>query len=46
MIEVRSRVDQDVCVAIKGKQLRLETPVKNVTMYFDQHEQRIIVLSN
>ncbi len=46
MIEVRSRVDQDVCVAIKGKQLRLETAVKNVTMYFDQHEQRIIVLNN
>ena len=46
MIEVRSRVDQDVCVAIKGKQLRLETAIKNVTMYFDQHEQRIIVLSN
>lgn len=46
MIEVKGEVDMGLSFRIKNDAMQLKEPVKNVTMYYDQDEKRIILLSN
>lgn len=44
MIEIHSQVNDDISFSIKKEQVKLTQPLKNVTMYFDHKEKRIVIL--
>lgn len=44
MIEVHSQVSDGISFSIKEEQVKISKPLKNVTMYFDHKEKRIIIL--
>lgn len=44
MIEIHSQVNDDISFFIKKEQVKLTQPLKNVTMYFDHKEKRIVIL--
>lgn len=46
MIEVRGQVDIGLSFRIKHESVLLKEPMRNITMYFDHQEKRIVILNN
>jgi uncharacterized protein (DUF342 family) len=46
MIEIRGPVDSQLTFRIKNDSIKLPQAAKNVTLYYDQHEKRIVVLKS